>query len=315
MPICEPSEESIAAAATMLRAGRLVAFPTETVYGLGADATNERAVASIFEVKGRPQFNPLIVHVLSTAAARDLAEFSAIAEQLAARFWPGPLTLVLPRRPDCKISWLVTAGLDTIAVRVPSNPIARSLLEAVGKPLAAPSANPSGNVSPTLPSHVSENLGSRIELIIDGGPTSLGLESTIIGCFNGTNSLLRPGAITRDEIERITGPLAHIPDHNAAPHSPGRLKRHYATSKPLRLNATTVTSNEALLAFGPPIPGASVTRNLSVSMNLQEAAGNLFAMLRELDKTNVRSIAVMPIPIQGLGESINDRLERAATRE
>lgn len=315
MPIVEATAESIAAAADMLRDGKLVAFPTETVYGLGADATNDRAVARIFEAKGRPQFNPLITHVPDISTARTLAEFSDMAEKLAARFWPGPMTLVLPRKHDCNISWLVTSGLETIALRVPSNPIAKSLLDAVGKPLAAPSANPSGTVSPTSAAHVAEALANSVSMILDGGRTVLGLESTIIGMIGGTTTLLRPGAIAREEIETITGPLAVAHDHDTAPHSPGRLKRHYATSKPLRLNVMSLSKGEALLAFGLPIEGATVTLNLSPRRDLSEAAGNLFAMLRDLDKSNATSIAVMPIPKTGLGESINDRLERAAVRE
>jgi L-threonylcarbamoyladenylate synthase len=315
MPILDPTPAAIAFAARQLREGGLVAFPTETVYGLGADATSDKAVTGIYEAKGRPQFNPLIIHVPSIADAERLARFDDMAMRIAQRFWPGPLTMVLPRQPDCPISWLATAGLDTIAIRCPSHPVAQALLTAFGDPVAAPSANPSGTVSATSARHVADGLGAAVSLILEGGPCLLGLESTIIGLVGDLPTLLRPGAIARADIEAVTGPLGRAEDHENAPHSPGRLKRHYATRKPLRLNATSVAAREALLAFGTPLPGAGLTANLSDSANLAEGASRLFSMLRDLDLSSADAIAVMPIPRHGLGEAINDRLERAAVRE
>lgn len=313
--ILDPTPAALAKAARLLREGVLVAFPTETVYGLGADARNDEAVASIFAAKGRPQFNPLIVHVASLAAAERAGVFDARARALAAKFWPGALTLVVPRRPESGISWLATAGLETIALRVPKHPIAEQLLAAFDGPIAAPSANRSGTVSATTAQHVAESFGSDVRLILDGGPTAHGLESTIVGLIEAAPTLLRPGATTRAAIEAVIGPLGVASDHERAPHSPGRLKRHYATAKPLRLNASSVAADEALLAFGAPLPGARVTANLSPGGDLVEAAAHLFAMLRKLDASDARAIAVMPIPAAGLGEAINDRLQRAAVRE
>jgi L-threonylcarbamoyladenylate synthase len=315
MPTRAPTPEALAEAAQLLKQGRLVAFPTETVYGLGADATSDEAVSAIFAAKGRPQFNPLIVHVQDAGAASRLAHMSSVAMQLAKRFWPGPLTLVLPRQANCRVSWLATAGLDTIALRCPAHGVAQALLSAFGGPIAAPSANPSGTVSPTTAAHVEQGLGSAVAMILDGGPALLGLESTIIGLAGPQPVMLRPGSITRDEIEQVTGPLHVASDSEGAPHAPGRLKRHYATSKPLRLNATTTRPGEALLAFGQPLQGAHLTMNLSPTSDLQEAAAHLFAMLRALDASDASAIAVMPIPSRGLGEAINDRLARAAVRE
>lgn len=315
MAICAPTAEALREAARLLREGRLVAFPTETVYGLGADATSDSAVAAIFSAKGRPQFNPLIVHVPDLPAAAQLADMSDIAKRLADRFWPGPLTLVLPRRRNCSISWLATAGLDTIALRCPAHGVAQALLKAFGGPLAAPSANPSGTVSPTTAHHVEAGLGNAASMILDGGPALLGLESTIIGLSGERPEMLRPGSVTRDEIEKVTGPLHAAHDTQGAPLAPGRLHRHYATTKPLRLNATSVGADEALLSFGPPLPGARVCLNLSKAASLVEAAANLFAMLRALDASDASAIAVMSIPHEGLGEAINDRLARAAVRE
>lgn len=314
-PILDPSPAAIATAARLLREGGLVAFPTETVYGLGADATNDRAVTRIYEAKGRPQFNPLIIHVPSTREASKLARLDDLAERLAGRFWPGPLTMVLPRQDNSPVSWLATAGLDTIAIRCPSHPVAHALLEVFAGPLAAPSANQSGTVSATSARHVAEGLGHVVSLILDGGLCALGLESTIVGLAGGEPTLLRPGAISREDIEAITGPLGRPVDHETAPHSPGRLRRHYATGKPLRLNATSVSTHEALLAFGKPLPTAGLVANLSETANLAEAASRLFALLRDLDKSQAEAIAVMPVPRIGLGEAINDRLERAAVRE
>ncbi|HWC64112.1 MAG TPA: L-threonylcarbamoyladenylate synthase [Rhizomicrobium sp.] len=298
--------EAVGKAARLLAAGRLVAFPTETVYGLGADASNGEAVAGIFAAKGRPRFNPLIVHVASLEEAQKHGEFSPLARKLAERFWPGALTLVLPRRADSKLSLLVSAGLDTVALRLPSHAVARALLGAFGGPIAAPSANASGEVSPTTALHVAESLGGKVDMILDGGPAMLGLESTVIGFDDdGKSILLRPGAISRQDIEAVTGPLARPDDKIRAP---GQLESHYAPRARLRLNAVTAKPGEALLGFGDA-PGAKL--NLSPRGDLKEAAANLFAMLRELDKT-ATAIAVSPIPATGLGEAINDRLRRAA---
>lgn len=302
---------AIAAASDILRRGGLVAFPTETVYGLGADAGDDKAVASIFAAKGRPRFNPLIVHVTDLAEAETFVTIPSLARELADAFWPGALTLVLPRKPDARLSLLVSAGLDTVAIRVPSHPLAHRLIETAGCPIAAPSANTSGEVSPTTAAHVAQSLGENVDLILDGGPTAHGIESTVIGFENGKPVMLRPGAVAREEIERIAGPLQSA--QNDALSSPGRLPSHYAPRAHLRLNAKTVRTDEALLAFGMDIPNvAKHMLNLSPSGNLKEAAANLFAMLRKLDATGAPNIAVMPIPEHGLGEAINDRLARAA---
>lgn len=297
---------AIRRAARLLRDGALVAFPTETVYGLGADATNGKAVAGIFAAKGRPRFNPLIVHLTDLADAERHAVFTDAARRLARKFWPGALTLVLPRRADTPLSELVSAGLGTVALRVPAHPVAAALLREAGLPIAAPSANPSGKVSATTAAHVAEGLGDRVDFILDGGPTQMGLESTVIGFdLEGRAILLRPGAIPRDEIEVITGPLLQAGD---AIQSPGQLESHYAPHAALRLNARSAEKDEALLGFGP---SRDATLNLSPGGDLTEAAANLFAMLRALDKHASR-IAVMPVPETGLGEAINDRLRRAA---
>jgi L-threonylcarbamoyladenylate synthase len=297
-------------AADLLRDGHLVAFPTETVYGLGADATNGRAVARIFAAKQRPRFNPLIVHVRDQAQAETLALFNATARTLSRAFWPGALTLVLPRRHDCHLSALVSAGLDTVALRVPAHPIAARLLAAAAIPIAAPSANASGAISATTADHVRQGLNGKVDLILDGGATPLGLESTVVGFQNDAPVLLRPGAVARSEIELLVGPLAAPRDH--AIQSPGQLDSHYAPRGSVRLNAVSVKASEALLAFGPNAPkGARTSVNLSQTADLNEAAANLFAMLHELDASGL-PIAVMPIPQQGLGEAINDRLQRAA---
>lgn len=297
--------EAIAHAAALLRGGKLVAFPTETVYGLGADARNGKAVAGIFAAKGRPRFNPLIVHVRDIAEAERHAVFSNTARKLAETFWPGALTLVLPRRSGTPLSELVSAGLDTVALRVPAHPIARALLREAALPIAAPSANPSGRISPTSAAHVAAGLSRDVELILDGGVAPLGLESTVIGFDADAPILLRPGAIARQAIEAIAGPLAMA---DTAIRSPGQLESHYAPRAALRLNAREKKSGEVLLGFGPS-PGA--TLNLSTAQDLKEAASNLFAMLHELDRQASR-IAVAPIPETGLGEAINDRLRRAA---
>lgn len=298
-------------AAQILRSGGLVAFPTETVYGLGADATNGRAVARIFEAKGRPRFNPLIVHVADAEAARSLAQLDARVETLAARFWPGPLTLVLPLREDAGLSELVTAGLPTIAVRVPRHAVAQELLRLAGVPVCAPSANTSGKVSPTRAAHVADDLGSLIDMIIDGGPCSAGLESTIVGLADGTPRLLRPGAVPREEIETVIGERLGDPQAKTdTPVAPGQLASHYAPRARLRLNAAAARPGERLLGFGPDAPFDAL--NLSPAGDLREAAANLFTALRELDATGTETIAVMPVPETGLGEAINDRLARAA---
>jgi L-threonylcarbamoyladenylate synthase len=311
---------AIGEAAQRLAAGGLVAFPTETVYGLGADATNGEAVARLYAAKGRPRFNPLIAHVADPAAARALARFSDEAERLAKMFWPGPLTLVLPKAQGCPVAALATAGLDSIAVRVPRHDVAQRILAAFKKPIVAPSANRSGHVSPTTAGHVLADLRGRIDLIVDGGATSLGLESTIVACL-GAPTLLRPGGLPRGDIERVLGhPLAERPQAaeraDDAPLAPGMLASHYAPRTRLRLDAERVAPGEALLAFGPRPPAgtekAAMALNLSARGDLIEAAANLFSHLRALDAAGATGIAVMPIPREGLGEAINDRLARAA---
>ncbi len=302
-------------AAALLRAGALVAFPTETVYGLGADATQDRAVAGIFEAKGRPRFNPLIVHCRDAEEAARHGVFDERAREIAARFWPGPLTLVLPRQAKTPVSLLCSAGLESLALRVPGHETAQRLLAAVGRPLAAPSANLSGRVSPTRAEHVLESLGGRIPLVLDGGPCPLGLESSVLDLTGTRPRLLRPGAVTREALEEVLGPLeiAAAEEGEEAVKSPGRLASHYAPGLPLRLDARDPGPREALLAFGPDAPaGAAVTLNLSEAGDLREAAANLFAHLRALDRPGLAAIAVMPVPERGLGAAINDRLRRAA---
>ncbi len=299
-------------AAALLRQGELVAFPTETVYGLGGDATSEAAVAAIFAAKERPQFNPLIVHVPDLAAAEKLGAFDGRARTLAQKFWPGPLTLVLKRAPDCPVALLACAGLDTLALRVPAHPLALKLLRATGLPLAAPSANRSGHVSPTTAAHVMDELGGRIAALLDGGPCPIGIESTILDLSGEKPVLLRPGGAALEDLEKILGPIARA-EPGAQPHAPGMLERHYAPSLPLRLNSSSVAKTEALIAFGPnKLPGAARCISLSPTGDLQEAAAKLFAALRALDDPQFSAIAVMPIPERGLGLAINDRLARAA---
>jgi L-threonylcarbamoyladenylate synthase len=304
-------ETGIREAATILRRGGLVAMPTETVYGLAGDATNDRTVARIFKVKNRPQFNPLIVHVADHAMAETLVIFTELSERLADRFWPGPLTLVLPRRNGSPISRLASAGLDTIAIRIPAHPVARQLLRLCQLPLAAPSANPSGRLSPTEASHVVATIGDQIDLILDGGPCTIGLESTVLDMTGPMPCILRQGGLPQSEIESVIGKIAS--ETLGGPRrSPGMMKSHYAPSVGLRMNAETVDPTEALLAFGPdPLTGAGTTLNLSESSDLTEAAANLFRMLHRLDDARHRCIAVMPIPERGLGIAINDRLRRA----
>ena len=311
--IVPASPEAIGRAAELLRAGKLVAFPTETVYGLGGDATNDRAVAAIFAAKGRPRFNPLIVHVPDLAAAEAIAAFGTRARQLAQRFWPGPLTLVLRRLPTSAVSLLACAGLDTVAVRVPAHPVAQALLRATSRPLAAPSANRSGHVSPTTADHVAAELGRRVALILDGGPCPVGLESTVLDMSGARPVLLRPGGVLLEELQAQLGSIGPAGADPSAPRSPGQLASHYAPHLPLRMNAIDARSGEALLAFGStPRAGFAEVLNLSPTGDLAEAAANLFAMLRRLDRPEFTGIAVMPIPEHGLGLAINDRLRRAA---
>jgi L-threonylcarbamoyladenylate synthase len=310
---------SIEAAAGCLRAGGLVAFPTETVYGLGADAGNGEAVARLYAAKGRPAFNPLIAHVADLAAARRIAMFDADAERLARAFWPGPLTLVLPMRPEAGVADLALAGLDTIAVRVPDHPVAQALLKAFDGPVVAPSANRSGHVSPTDAGHVMADLRGRIDLVIDAGPSAVGVESTIVSCL-GEPTLLRPGGLAREQIERVLGhslATAATPTDEEAPQSkeiiaPGMLASHYAPKAGVRLDVAAPRDGEALLAFGPAPEFSGTTFNLSPRGDLIEAAANLFSHLRALDAAGVKTIAVMSVPRHGLGEAINDRLARAA---
>ena len=301
------STEAIARAAALLRAGKLVAFPTETVYGLGAAATDDRAVAAIFAVKRRPQFNPLICHLPDAAAAAALVRFDRRAERLAERFWPGALSLVLPRREDCSVSRLASAGLDTLAVRVPAHPVALDLLREVGRPVAAPSANRSGRVSPTRAGDVVQDLGDDVAMILDAGRCAIGLESTVVGLGGGPAVLLRLGGVPAEAIEAAIGEL--ISPTDAAVRSPGMLQSHYAPALPLRLEARAAAPGEVLLGFGPDAPPGP---NLSPAGDLTEAAANLFAQLRDLDRPDYRAIAVMAVPERGLGRAINDRLRRAA---
>jgi L-threonylcarbamoyladenylate synthase len=327
--VARASVGAVKDARSVLAGGGLVAFPTETVYGLGADATNDKAVARLYAVKERPSINPLIAHVADLAAAEKLGVFNDAALRLAKAFWPGPLTLVLPKAPGCPVGLLATAGLDTIAVRVPGHPVAHQILAAFGKPVVAPSANRSGEVSTTTAPHVLHDLRDRIELLINDGPAPLGIESTIVACIDKP-TLLRPGAIDRAAIEKMLGaPLAaahhghhrghgksHPSSHEPAPVAPGMLASHYAPRTPLRLDATKVSPDEALLAFGATAPDgaadAVATLNLSPHGDLVEAAAHLFAQLRSLDTEGATAIAVAPIPAHGIGEAINDRLRHAA---
>lgn len=301
-------------AISLWKKGALVAFPTETVYGVGADATNGEAVARIYAVKSRPQFNPLIVHVANVTIAQRYAQWNDVAQKLADAFWPGPMTLVLKRKPDCSISDLVSAGGDTIGIRIPSHPIAQELLNAFDGGIAAPSANRSGRVSPTTAEHVRTEFGADISLIIDGGACSVGVESTVIDVADGKATILRPGFVTHEMVEAAIGNMSMAPKHDAEIlKSPGQLASHYAPSIPVRLNATDVLADEALLAFGPDVLlGAATVLNLSERGDVIEAAANLFSYLRALDNSYHKAIAVMPIPNDGVGEAINDRLMRAA---
>ncbi len=304
-----PALNDIAAAVEALRRGDLVAFPTETVYGLGADATNDTAVARAYAAKGRPAFNPLIVHVAEADAAFPLAAFSEAAVNLARAFWPGPLTIVVPRTGDCPVSLLASAGLPSVAVRVPNHPVALELLSQFGGPLVGPSANPSGRISPTTAEHVRRHLGAKVATILDGGRCKVGVESTVVSFLDSSPKLLRHGGISRAEIEGITGSLASQ-SHAERPHAPGQLLSHYAPRAEIRLHAEAPRSGEAYLGFGPL--HAHGPYSLSPSGDLVEAAASLFRLLHDIDATGVTAIAVAPIPHHGLGEAINDRLMRAA---
>ncbi|MFM8701668.1 MAG: L-threonylcarbamoyladenylate synthase [Hyphomicrobiales bacterium] len=309
--------DSILVGASIIRSGGLVAFPTETVYGLGADATNPLAVAKLYAAKGRPSFNPLISHVIDQSAAEKLGIFSTNARKLALAFWPGPLTLVVPKSYNCDVCELALSGLETIAIRVPSHPVARVLLEAINRPVVAPSANRSGKVSPTISEHVSHDLSGRIDLILDGGRADIGLESTIVYCSENEFKILRPGGISSSLLNSVIKNITDVGQSNDKLIAPGMLSSHYAPNAFVRLNADTVEFGEALLSFGEDkvknVERAHKYLNLSPSSNLVEAAANLFQYLRALDAEGVRMIAVVPIPNIGIGEAINDRLRRAAS--
>jgi L-threonylcarbamoyladenylate synthase len=302
--------QTVAEAAAILRAGKVCAFPTETVYGLGADATNSDAVLAIYETKGRPRFNPLIVHCADLAMAERIAEFSPLARRLA-RLWPGPLTLVLPVKPDAGVSDLVTAGLDTVGIRIPDHSLALELIAAVDRPLAGPSANPSGRLSPTTTEQVRKGFGGRVP-VLDGGPCRAGVESTILTLDGERVMQLRAGALARETIAEAIGAPVEIAKADGKVASPGMLASHYAPQAQLRLNAEAPKSGEIFLAFGPMPESHAFAANLSPSGDLHEAARNLFSMLHALDATGAGRIAVAPIPHAGLGEAINDRLKRAA---
>lgn len=312
--IFDPKGNGIGNAASVLSNGGLVAFPTETVYGLGADARNGKAVAAVYEAKGRPSFNPLIVHVASLEMAQQFACFNDLSMNLARVFWPGPLSLVLPLREEHGLSELVTAGLDTVAIRVPQHPTAQELLKAFSGPLAAPSANPSGRISPTEAAHVITDMDGVIDGVLDGGSCAVGLESTILK-VNGTRvSLLRAGGISIEDIEHAIGQSIEMPDDQTTPQSPGQLQSHYAPNAQVRLNATTIHKDEVLLGFGSDCDQAAL--NLSRTGDLIEAASNLFAYLRKMDSiandAGAKTIAVSPVPLSGLGLAVNDRLTRSA---
>jgi L-threonylcarbamoyladenylate synthase len=316
--ILNTTDRDIARAAELLAAGELVAFGTETVYGLGADAQNPQAVAAIFEAKGRPRFNPLICHYAAAEAAFQHVEASPIAERMADTFWPGPLTLVLPRRAACPVALLAAAGLETLAVRVPAHSAAQRLIAALGRPIAAPSANRSGGISPTTAQHVLAQLNHRIAAVVDSGPCRVGLESTVLDLSGPAPLLLRPGGVNLESLgAAIGGQLSVVSGQSSgALRAPGMLLSHYAPSLPLRIGAKCINAGEALLAFGPPLNNAALVFQLSASENLNEAAANLFEGLHWLDgrapQHRLTGIAAMPIPLHGLGLAINDRLTRAA---
>ena len=313
--ITRPTPQGIAEACRLLKEGQVIGLPTETVYGLAADATQDSAIARIYEVKNRPTFNPLIIHVASTEEAEKLVEMTIEARSLMEMFWPGPLTLVLNRKKECPISLLAGGGLDTLALRCPSHPVAGRLLQEYGRPLAAPSANRSTGISPTSAQDVADSLGELVPLIIDGGDCEIGLESTILDLSGDVPVLLRPGSVLIEYLSAIVGPIYHVKEGSTqTPIAPGMMHRHYAPHRPLRLNVKDCHPGEALLGFGDA-KKISVTLNLSEAGNLTEAAANLFKMLRKLDKDPYTGIAVMPIPETGLGVAINDRLRRAAALE
>ena len=316
------NSKTIAEAAAILRDGGLVGIPTETVYGLAADATQGAAVARIFEAKGRPGFNPLIIHVCGIEQAGEYVEVNELARAAAHHFWPGPLTMILPKKAGCSISELASAGLETLAVRAPSHPVARDLIREVGVPLAAPSANKSGTLSPTTAAHVQNSLGDQVDMILAAGACKIGLESSVLDLRGEAPLVLRPGGITAEEIEDVLGcDVKYASGDPDAPKSPGQLLKHYAPCAKLRLNAIDVDEGEALLAFGATkfmVPSdfpEHRLRNLSETKDLFEAAANLFAMLQALDQSGVKSIAVMNIPETGIGIAINDRLRRAAQKD
>ena len=319
--VTDAGMSSVLEAASVLQRGGLVAFPTETVYGLGADATNPLAVAKLFAAKGRPSFNPLISHVIDQSAAESLGNFNTHAKILARAFWPGPLTIVVPKLSDCNVCDLALSGLQTIAIRVPFHPVSRALIEALSGPIVAPSANLSGRVSPTRSEHVFHDLFGRIDQIIEGGSAEIGVESTIVSCFNDVVQILRPGGVSTDSIHAIVGgALTHKSNRifdAGAPLAPGMLASHYAPNARVRLNADVISDGEALLGFGKSgtknAHKAQKQLNLSPSANLLEAAANLFQYLRILDTPEINMIAVSPIPNVGIGEAINDRLQRAAS--
>jgi L-threonylcarbamoyladenylate synthase len=310
--VASPTPDVIARAAQILRGGGLVAFPTETVYGLGADATEDAAVRRIYAAKGRPAHNPLIVHVHDRTWVEGIAIPDGRLDRLARTFWPGPLTVVMRRRPDCPISPLVSAGDETIALRAPDHAVARDILAATRRPLAAPSANRSGTVSPTTAAHVASGLGDEIDLIVDGGPCRVGIESTVLDLTAHAPAILRPGAVTRAALEAVLGPVTAGVDDPESLRSPGQLAHHYAPTLPVRMNVAIPATGEAMLGFGP-IAG---DLNLSAAGNMNEAAANLFAMMRALDRPEkYAAIAVAPVPNDGVGIAINDRLRRASTQD
>lgn len=313
--LLKADDAGIAAAADCLRSGGLAAFPTETVYGLGADATQDQAVARIYEAKGRPSFNPLIVHGPDAAALKPLVQWDERAEAVAAAHWPGPLTLVLPRAADCPVSLLASAGLQTLAIRVPAHPVAKAVLQAAGVPVAAPSANRSNAISPTEAAHVAASLGQRVDVVLDGGPCAVGLESTVVDLSEVTPLLLREGGLPREDLLQVLPDLQSVHQSAAPVRSPGMLAKHYAPDCPVRLNVIQPLPGEALLAFGPDAPAAPsapLILNLSETGDLTEAAANLFRHLHALNVARPKAIAVMPVPETGLGRAINDRLRRAA---
>jgi len=311
----QPSNgDNIDKASKLIKSGKLVAFPTETVYGLGADATNDKAIASIYKAKERPQFNPLISHIADTKNIEEYVEWTSEAQKLSDIFWPGSLTMILKRKKDSPISLLASAGLDTIAIRCPDNEIALDLIKKSNCPIAAPSANASGTISPTKAIHVEESIGDNIDLILDGGACKIGIESTVLSLYNDRPTILRNGAITSEDLEKHITLFKQDLHDETSPKSPGMMLKHYAPKTPIRLNASNAKDDEAFLTFGNDTNyiGGKIRLNLSKKGSLTEAASNLFSMLRELDKENISSIAVMPIPKKELGIAINDKLKRAA---